>query len=176
MDFIHTAPIKYSNIFLKYLVRIRKKGEDITINVPGHVTPTKSRSKFIHTNYQSHLLSEIIQSYAIGDICLIGAKGSGKSILVSRIAELLNQSIEPMILYQDITARDFMQQRSTTYTGDTTWSDSPIVRAAKNGTIAVLDGIHRLHSSTSAILFRYHILFLFLYCDFRSIDDVIACS
>lgn len=145
-------------IFLKYSVKIRNSGEDVTLNVPGNVRPTMCRSKFIHTNYQSHLLSEIIQSYAIGDICLIGAKGSGKSILVSRIAHLLNQSIEPMVLYQDMTARDFLQQRSTTPTGDTIWNDSPLIRAAKNGTIAVLDGIHRLHSSTLAILFRYHIL------------------
>lgn len=100
------------------------------------------------------MLAEIIQSYACGDVCLIGAKGSGKSILVTQIAQLLNQHIEPMVLYQDMTARDFVQQRTTTPTGDTVWRDSPLIRAAKNGSIAILDGIHRIHSSTISVLHR----------------------
>lgn len=110
--------------------------------------------QFIETHYQNTLLSEIIQSYAVGDVCLIGAKGSGKSILVTQIAKLLNQTIEPMVLYQDMTARDFVQQRTTTANGDTIWRDSPLIRAAKNGTIAILDGIHRIHSSTISVLHR----------------------
>lgn len=59
-----------------------------------------------------------------------------------------------MVLYQDMTARDFVQQRTTKINGDTIWRDSPLVRAAKNGHIAVLDGIHRIHNSTISILHR----------------------
>lgn len=95
-----------------------------------------------------------MQSYSVGDICLIGPRGSGKSILIAEIARLLNQRIEPMVLYQDMTARDFVQQRTTTSTGDTIWRDSPLIRAAKNGSIAVLDGIHRIHNSTISVLDR----------------------
>lgn len=137
-------------------VTIQSNGEEIAIEVAGGHQSSLSNfgHEFIETNYQNQLLSEIIQSYAVGDICLIGAKGSGKSILISQIARLLNQSIEPMVLYQDMTARDFVQQRTTTPTHDTIWRDSPLVRAAKNGTIAVLDGIHRIHSSTISVLHR----------------------
>lgn len=59
-----------------------------------------------------------------------------------------------MVLYQDMTARDFVQQRTTKINGDTIWRDSPLVRAARNGHIAVLDGVHRIHNSTIAILHR----------------------
>lgn len=84
----------------------------------------------------------------------LGPKGCGKSVLVFELARLLNQTIEPMVLYQDMTARDLIQQRTTKINGDTIWRDSPLVRAAKNGTIAVLDGIHRIHNSTISILHR----------------------
>lgn len=84
----------------------------------------------------------------------IGGKGSGKSILVFELARMLKQDLEPIVLYQDMTARDFVQQRTTKINGDTIWKDSPLVRAAKNGNIAVLDGIHRIHNSTISVLHR----------------------
>lgn len=59
-----------------------------------------------------------------------------------------------MVLYQDMTARDIIQQRTTKINGDTIWRDSPLVRAARNGHIAILDGIHRIHNSTISILHR----------------------
>lgn len=76
-------------------------------------------------------------------------------MLVSELARLLNQTCEPMVLYQDMTARDFIQQRTTTADGNTIWRDSALVTAAKNGHIAILDGIHRVHNSTISILHRY---------------------
>lgn len=135
-------------------VSIDSNGDKIIIEVPGGHQSSEIGQQFIDTNYQNYLLTEIIQSYAVGDVCLIGPKGSGKSILVSQIAHTLNQSIEPMVLYQDMTARDFVQQRTTTADGDTVWRDSPLIRAAKTGGIAVLDGIHRIHSSTISVLHR----------------------
>lgn len=140
--------------FSKIAVSIDSNGDKITIEVPGGHQSSEIGHQFVDTNYQNYLLTEIIQSYAVGDICLIGPKGSGKSILVSQIAHTLNQSIEPMVLYQDMTARDFVQQRTTMPTGDTVWRDSPLIRAAKTGGIAVLDGIHRIHSSTISVLHR----------------------
>lgn len=74
--------------------------------------------------------------------------------MVAQLANLLNQTIEPMVLYQDMTARDLIQQRTTKLNGDTIWRDSSLVRAARNGHIAVLDGINRIHNSTIAILHR----------------------
>lgn len=83
-----------------------------------------------------------------------GAKGSGKSALVVELARRLNQTIDPMVLYQDMTARDMIQQRTTKVNGDTVWRDSALVRAARAGHIAVLDGVHRIHSSTISALHR----------------------
>ena len=44
-----------------------------------------------------------------------------------------------------MTARDLLQQRTTTPTGDTVWRLSPLVEAAMQGKMAVLDGLHRVH-------------------------------
>lgn len=109
---------------------------------------------FIDTDYQNNLLADLIQSHAVGDFCLIGPKGCGKSIIVTELSKLLSQTFEPMVLYQDMTARDLIQQRTTEINGDTIWRDSPLVKAAKEGHIAILDGIHRIHNSTIAILHR----------------------
>ena len=46
------------------------------------------------------------------------------------------------------------QTRTTTPSGDTVWIQSPLVRAAIEGQLAVLDGVHRLHRSTLATLSR----------------------
>lgn len=70
------------------------------------------------------------------------------------LSQRLNQIIDPMVLYQDMTARDLIQQRTTKINGDTVWRDSVLVRAARAGHIAVLDGIHRIHSSTISVLHR----------------------
>lgn len=110
--------------------------------------------KFVETNYHNNLLAEMIQSYAITDFCLVGPRGSGKSMLVSEITRLLHMTCEPMVLYQDMTTRDFLQQRTTTATGNTVWRDSALVRGAKNGSTVILDGIHRVHSSTISVLHR----------------------
>ena len=53
-----------------------------------------------------------------------------------------------------MTSRDLIQQRTTVQSGDTVWKDSPLVTAALQGKLAVLDGIHRVHPSTLAVIYR----------------------
>lgn len=53
-----------------------------------------------------------------------------------------------------MTSRDLIQQRTTAQSGDTVWKDSPLVTAALQGKLAVLDGIHRVHPSTLAVIYR----------------------
>lgn len=83
-----------------------------------------------------------------------GPKGCGKSLLISQLASLLGYTIEPIVLYQDMTARDLLQQRTTIVSGDTVWKNSALVDAALKGHLAVLDGLHRVHASTVAVLHR----------------------
>lgn len=148
-----------------------------TIAVNGGPKKIRKTEGFIDIDYQRSLLSSMIQMYAVGDICLIGIelyfvenidcssillmsrflgpKGVGKSALSLQLVNWLGQSIEPMVLYEDMTSRDLIQQRVTTLDGDTIWRDSPLVRAAKTGSVAILDGIDRLHKSTITVLQRY---------------------
>lgn len=67
---------------------------------------------------------------------------------------MLGKEIETIILYQDMTSRDLLQQRTTLANGDTVWKFSPLVTAALEGKIAVIDGLHRIHPSTLSVLHR----------------------
>lgn len=60
-----------------------------------------------------------------------------------------------VFILQDMTSRDLIQQRSTKPNGDTIWRNAPLVNAALEGRLAVLDGLHRLHPSTLAVLQRF---------------------
>lgn len=54
-----------------------------------------------------------------------------------------------------MTARDLLQQRYTLPNGDTAWRPSPLVTAAIEGKLLILDGIHRVNLGTLAVLSRY---------------------
>lgn len=60
-----------------------------------------------------------------------------------------------VFVLQDMTARDLLQQRYTLPNGDTAWRPSPLVAAAIEGKLLVLDGIHRVNLGTLAVLSRY---------------------
>lgn len=49
-----------------------------------------------------NLLADIILTHSEADFCILGARGSGKSVLVKEFAERLGFSVETMILYQVI--------------------------------------------------------------------------
>ncbi len=53
-----------------------------------------------------------------------------------------------------MTSRDLLQQRGTLPNGDTTWRLAPLITAALEGSIALLDGLHRVNPSTLAVLHR----------------------
>uniref|UniRef100_H2YJE0 VWFA domain-containing protein n=1 Tax=Ciona savignyi TaxID=51511 RepID=H2YJE0_CIOSA len=61
---------------------------------------------------------------------------------------------EPVLMYQDMTARDLLQQRYTLPNGDTVWKISPLIEAALEGGMAVLDGLNRVNPGTLSILQR----------------------
>ncbi|CAG4971078.1 unnamed protein product [Colias eurytheme] len=137
------------------IVSIKMNGSKSQFSVPCGERKSKREEKgIIKTDYQSLLLNELLLSHSVGDFCIVGPKGCGKSLLVSQLASLLGYTIEPIVLYQDMTARDLIQQRTTLDNGDTVWRNSALVEAALKGRMAVLDGLHRIHASTLAVLHR----------------------
>uniref|UniRef100_A0A671LSR2 von Willebrand factor A domain-containing protein 8 n=1 Tax=Sinocyclocheilus anshuiensis TaxID=1608454 RepID=A0A671LSR2_9TELE len=131
--------------------------QNITFQVPSGTRPSRppnSSPAFIGTPTHDRLLAEMMQSHLVKDICLIGAKGCGKSVIAREFADMLGYSIEPIMLYQDMTARDLLQQRYTLPNGDTAWRASPLVTAAQEGKLVLLDGIHRVNLGTLAVLSR----------------------
>ncbi|XP_060945197.1 von Willebrand factor A domain-containing protein 8 [Limanda limanda] len=138
-------------------VTLRIKDKDVTFQVPAGTKeprPPNSSPNFISTPSHAQLLAEMMQSHMVKDMCLIGAKGCGKSVLAREFAEILGYSMEPVMLYQDMTARDLLQQRCTLPNGDTAWRPSPLVTAAIEGKLLLLDGIHRVNLGTLAVLSR----------------------
>ncbi|XP_071482388.1 von Willebrand factor A domain-containing protein 8-like [Diadema antillarum] len=110
--------------------------------------------KYISTETHEGLLTDMLMSHSVGDFCLVGPKGCGKSVLAKEFAEKLGYNTEIVMLYQDMTSRDLLQQRITELNGDTAWRLSPLIKAALEGSIALLDGLHRVNPSTLAVLHR----------------------
>ncbi|XP_063282038.1 von Willebrand factor A domain-containing protein 8 [Pelobates fuscus] len=131
--------------------------KNISIQVPRGAMPLKQdtgQQNFVRTQNHEMLLAEMMQSHMVKDICLIGGKGCGKTVIAKEIAEMLGYEVEPIMLYQDMTARDLLQQRYTLQNGDTAWRQSPLVTAALEGKLVILDGIHRVNPGTLSILQR----------------------
>ncbi|XP_034549965.1 von Willebrand factor A domain-containing protein 8 [Notolabrus celidotus] len=84
-------------------VKLRIAEQEITFQVAAgrkELRPPNSNPTFISTPSHSQLLTEMMQSHMAKDICLIGAKGCGKSMIAKEFAEMLGYSIEPVMLYQ----------------------------------------------------------------------------
>uniref|UniRef100_A0AAR2JZS7 von Willebrand factor A domain-containing protein 8 n=1 Tax=Pygocentrus nattereri TaxID=42514 RepID=A0AAR2JZS7_PYGNA len=131
--------------------------KNITFQVPAGARPPRppnSSPAFISTPSHARQLAEMMQSHLVKDMCLIGAKGCGKSVIAREFAEMLGYNTEQIMLYQDMTARDLLQQRYTLPNGDTAWRASPLVSAAQEGKMVFLDGIHRVNLGTLAVLSR----------------------
>lgn len=138
-------------------VRLKSGFSSCDLQVPaGKFDPLQVQgcNKFVKTAYHDNVIAEMFQSHATKDFCLIGPKGCGKSILIQNMADSLGYHIEPIHLHQDMTSRDLLQQRMTHPNGDTSWMPSPLVSAALNGNLAVLDGVHRINHGSFSVLHR----------------------
>uniref|UniRef100_S4RJF5 von Willebrand factor A domain-containing protein 8 n=1 Tax=Petromyzon marinus TaxID=7757 RepID=S4RJF5_PETMA len=106
------------------------------------------------TEAHAGLLADMVLSHTTSDFCLLGGKGCGKSMLARAFADMLGYHMESIMLYQDMTARELLQQRVTLANGDTAWRPSPVVTAARDGSLLLLDGIHRVNPGTLSLLHR----------------------
>lgn len=152
---VHYNTLENKNHFT-HSVDFYGKSKKITCSILGHKSCNKSEtfSNFIPNSYHDSIIADMLKTHTTHDFCIIGDKGSGKSIIVRKFASLLNYEIEMVMLYADMTARDLLQQRITDEKGNTLWRSSQLVNAAKEGKLLVLDGLHRLHSSTLSALQR----------------------
>ncbi|KAJ3293424.1 hypothetical protein HDU79_000368, partial [Rhizoclosmatium sp. JEL0117] len=96
---------------------------------------------YVQTDYHKSLLTSLVLAHAVSDICVIGPKGVGKSALLRALIKLLGYQAEYIPLFKDMSARDLLQRRSTNLKGDTVWENSALVKAAVEGSIAILDQI-----------------------------------
>ena len=86
---------------------------------------------FVNTQHQITVLQECLQAHAIGDFCIVGAKGVGKSAIVREFAAALGYETTLICMYKDMTTRDLFERRNTRENGDTYWSSSALVDAAR---------------------------------------------
>ncbi|KAI9094100.1 AAA domain-containing protein [Phlyctochytrium arcticum] len=116
---------------------------------------TRGFGQFVHTPRYQDVVSRMAQAHALGsDMCLVGPKGSGKTTAIMRFAALFGYEVEVVHMYRDMTARDLLQRRGTRTDGSTFWESSALVRAAIEGKVAVLDGLHWVRAGTISSLQR----------------------
>ena len=111
-----------------------------------HLVPLKMHVDVMLDMYQDH-------SFGC-DLLVVGPKGCGKSALCKHFATTLGHSPVLFSMYKDMTARDLLQRRATDSAGNTIWEASPVVDAAINGDLVILDGLDRLSADTLSALQR----------------------
>ena len=110
---------------------------------------------FVETPTTLATLTAMLQEHSLGrDVCLLGGKGVGKSRLAELFCHRLGYRPEIFPMFKDMTPRDLVQRRGTDERGNTRWEDSPLLKAAREGGVVVLDGVHRLHPDTLSTLQR----------------------
>ncbi|CAE7780682.1 unnamed protein product [Symbiodinium sp. CCMP2592] len=132
------------------LVFQRDQG-DCTAACPCGEWPSKHDKMPQLAPMQQALLSQLLRDHAVGmDICLVGERGVGKTVLCRAFAEALGYRTYSVFCFKDMTARDLTLRRSTDDRGNTIWQPSPLTQAALQGGLAILDGIHRLSAGALA--------------------------
>jgi MoxR-like ATPase len=102
-------------------------------------------------------------------VAFVGPKGCGKSAIAAATAETIMSTrasnsmssagadaamVELFSLYKDMSARDLLMRRMTSVEGDSVWAPTPLVRAAQQGSVVILDGIDKVSSDTLLSLAR----------------------
>ena len=97
------------------------------------------------TKGQEGVLADVLEDHNVGQhVCVLGSKGAGKSELARAFSAASGLDAVVFYLYSELTSRDLLQRRATDIDGNTTWEDSPLIQAARVGTLCVLDGFERV--------------------------------
>jgi len=125
--------------------------ENPSVYAPAGVRPTNftSSSRTVHTPTFRRALATMIQEHASGnDFLLISPKGEVKTTLTQEFATVMGYGTTHVFaMNTEMTSHDLLLRRSTDpSTGETRWEDSPLMLAARQGELCVLDGIEKLRS------------------------------
>ncbi|KAF9204985.1 von Willebrand factor A domain-containing protein 8 [Haplosporangium sp. Z 27] len=129
-------------------------GKKVSVDLHCGPYPFEPAEYFVETPYHVSTLVSMLLAHSIGDFCVIGSKGVGKSALMRNFGKHLGYKVEFIPLYKDMSSRDLLQRRGTKFTGDTIWENSALVKAAMAGCLAVMDGIDTLSFGTMVSLQR----------------------
>jgi MoxR-like ATPase len=139
----------------RVIVRVPSGGklmekEETSPPLPGTV------NSFVPTDASAVVLVGMMQEHFAGrDMLLVSPKGEGKSVVARQFAGCLGYSVHVMHLFREMTALDLLARRGTdAVTGETVWTESPLVQAARTGQICLLDGIEKLRPDTLGTLQR----------------------
>lgn len=126
-------------------VKIGRSAELVQVPSPIFENTTRCRDT----------ITRMIQSHCMDhDMILVGPKASSKSMCIDEFAKILGYELLSMHLYKDMTTRDFLQKRNTRDDGSTYWQDSQLIKAAKQGDLCVLEGVHWVPAQVLAGLGR----------------------
>ncbi|KAF9184077.1 von Willebrand factor A domain-containing protein 8 [Haplosporangium sp. Z 767] len=129
-------------------------GKQVVVDLHCGPYPFEPAEYFVETPYHMATLVSMLLAHSVGDFCVIGSKGVGKSALMRHFGRNLGYKVEFIPLYKDMSSRDLLQRRSTTFSGDTIWENSALVKAAMSGALAVMDGVDTLSFGTMVSLQR----------------------
>eukprot|EP00668_Euglena_longa_P001746 GGOE01002056.1.p1 GENE.GGOE01002056.1~~GGOE01002056.1.p1 ORF type:complete len:1414 (-),score=516.23 GGOE01002056.1:25-4002(-) len=102
---------------------------------------------FVPLPCHDSVLSAMLLDHVLGNhMCLVSENGNGKTSLAHQFCRMLGYDGEmhTVQLYADMATRDLLQRRVTTENGDTVWRLTPLMKAAKYGGLAILDGVDKL--------------------------------
>eukprot|EP00736_Rhodelphis_marinus_P000056 Rmarinus@m.14300 len=135
--------------------RGNRSDENVLVPVGRNGPRQENDPGFIELPMHRTVFSALLQNHAVGrDSCILSVRGGGKSSLARAFANRLGYTPVIIHLYKDMTARDLLQRRVTDTSGDTVWEDSALVRCARRGDLAVLDGIEKLARGPLTVLQR----------------------
>jgi len=109
--------------------------------------------EFFPNPTQENVMRQILESHSVGERALLitGYQGVGKNKIVDYLLSRLNCEREYTQLHRDTTIQSLMLSPSVDG-GKIVFNDSPLVRAAKNGRILVLDEADKAPTEVVALL------------------------
>jgi MoxR-like ATPase len=109
--------------------------------------------EFFPNPMQENVMRQVLVSHSVGERALLitGYQGVGKNKIVDNLLSHLNCEREYTQLHRDTTIQSLMLSPSVE-DGKIVFNDSPLIRAAKNGRILVLDEADKAPTEVVALL------------------------